>query len=174
MKMKTAASNSSVRKVKAEELHKPVRTNCVHRTDELEDLHGLYQAELVEMILYTKVNKGYKYLMFVINAFSKFSYAVSLKTKTGKEVAATLQPILTANRIKYLQTDKGKEFYNSVVQTMLNKYGVIHYSRYSMKKTSIVGRYNRTSNTHVVVITAKNIITVPLVGYITRTLQILQ
>ena len=61
------------------------------------------------MIPQAKVNKGYMYLMTVINTFSKFAYAVPLKTKTGAEVARALEPILKTNRMKYLQTDNGKE-----------------------------------------------------------------
>ena len=76
------------------------------------------------MIPHAKVNKGFKYLMTKINAFSKYAYAVPLKTKTGVKVARALEPILLANKMKYLQTDNGKEYYNSVVQTLLRRYGV--------------------------------------------------
>lgn len=38
---------------------------------------------MVEMIPHVRVNIEYMYLMNVINAFSKFPYALSLKTKTG-------------------------------------------------------------------------------------------
>ena len=76
-------------------------------------MHDLYQADLVEMIPYARVNKGYKYMMTVINAFTKYAYAVPLKMKTGKEVTNALKPILAANRMKYLRTDNGKEYYNS-------------------------------------------------------------
>ena len=65
------------------------------------------QADLVEMIPQAKANKGFKYLMTIINAFSKYAYAVPLKTKTGVEVARALEPILRANKMKYLQTDNG-------------------------------------------------------------------
>lgn len=70
-------------------------------------------------------------MMTVISAFSRFTYAVPLKTKTRKEVAVALQPILADNKLKYLQADQGKHNYNSLVQTMLNKYSVKHYSTYS-------------------------------------------
>ena len=136
------------RKIIAKELHKPARRNFVRRAVELKGLDDLYQADLVEMIPYARLNKGYKYLMTVINAFSKVAYAVPLKTKTGKEVADALRPIVSANKMKYLQTDNGKEYYNSAVQTLLNKYGVKHYSTYSEKKASIVERFNRTLKTH--------------------------
>lgn len=129
------------------ELHRPVRRNFTRRAVELKGLFDLYQTDLVDMIPHAKVNKGYKYLMTVINAFSKYAYAVPLKTKTGKEVAHALEPILSVNKMKYLQTDNGKEYYNTKVQALLNKYKVKHYSTYSEKKASIVERFNRTLKT---------------------------
>jgi len=138
---------TNVRKIIAMELHRPVRRNFVRRAVEVKGLHDLYQADLVEMISHAKSNKGYKYLMTVINAFSKFAYAIPLKTKTGVEVARALAPILAKNKMKYLQTDNGKEYYNSSVQALLKKYNVKHYSTYSEKKASIVERFNRTLKT---------------------------
>ena len=55
-----------------------------------------------------KANKGYKYLMTVIDAFSKFAYAVPLKTKTGIEVARALEPILSANKNE-ISTDRQRK-----------------------------------------------------------------
>lgn len=138
----------SVRKTIAKELHRPVRRNFPRRAVEMKGINDLYQADLVEMIPHAKVNKGYKYLMTVINAFTKFAYAIPLKTKTGVEVANALEPILEQNKIKYLQTDNGKEYYNRTVQALLTRYNVKHYSTYSEKKASIVERFNRTLKTH--------------------------
>lgn len=135
---------NAVRKTIAMELHRPVRRNFLRRAVEIKGLHDLYQADLVKIIPHAKSNKGYKFMMTVINAFSKFAFAVPLKTKTGVDVARAHEPILAANKMKYLQTDNGKEYYNSVVQALLNRYGVKHYSTYSEKKASIVERFNRT------------------------------
>ncbi|XP_020294040.1 uncharacterized protein LOC109859845 [Pseudomyrmex gracilis] len=43
-----------------------------------------------------------------------------------------------------LQTDRGKEFYNIDVQTLIKKHDINHYSTYSVMKASIVERFNRT------------------------------
>lgn len=73
------------------------------------------------MISCSKVDKGYKYLLTVINTFSKCAYVVQLKS-VGKNVAAALQPILAAtHNIMYLQTDHKEEYYNKIVQAMLHK-----------------------------------------------------
>ena len=138
----------NVRKTIAKELHRPVRRNFPRRAVEVKGLHDLYQADLVEMIPHAKLNKGYKYLMTVINAFSKYAYAIPLKTKSGVEVAHALEPIIVKNKMKYLQTDNGKEYFNSAVQALLKRFNVKHYSSYSEKKASIVERFNRTLKTN--------------------------
>lgn len=69
-------SVESVRKTIATELHGPVRKNFTRRAVELKGQHNLFQAELEEMIPHSRQNKGYKYFMTVINAHSKFAYAI--------------------------------------------------------------------------------------------------
>lgn len=76
-------SSSSIRIPIAEKLHRPVRRDFVRPDVELKGLHNLCQADVMEMICYGKVNKWSKYLIIVINGFSKFAYAVPLKTKMG-------------------------------------------------------------------------------------------
>ena len=43
-----------------------------------------------------------------------------------------------------LQTDKGKEFYNTTVQTWLKQQGIQHFSTEGDAKASVVERFNRT------------------------------
>lgn len=42
------------------------------------------------------------------------------------------------NKLKYLQTGHGKEYFNRNLQALLNKCSVKHYSMYSEKKASIL------------------------------------
>lgn len=47
-------------------------------------MNDLYQADLIEMRPYSKINKGYNYILTVINCFTKDADAITLKGKTGK------------------------------------------------------------------------------------------
>lgn len=129
-----------------EELHKPVRINFKRRKVIIRGLDDLFQADLVEMIPYAKYNKKYRYILIVIDAFSKYVWAAPLKTKTGKEVTCAMKNILTTDdRIPAnIQSDLGKEFYNKDFQELMKKYNINHYSSFSTKKSSIVERVNRT------------------------------
>lgn len=132
------------RKLIAKELHSPARRNFPRRAVTVKGLNDLYQADLVEMIPHARLNKGYRYIMTVIDCFTKFAYAIPVKNKTGNEVAKALETVLRKTRMNHLQTDNGKEYYNSAVRALLIKYGVNHYSTYSDTKASIVERFNRT------------------------------
>lgn len=129
-----------------EELHRPARKNFTRRRVILKGLNDLYQADLVEMIPYSKVNKGYRYILVIINAFSKFVWAYPIKRKSGEEVSEAMKKLFSnkKNIPKNLQTDMGKEFYNKSFQHLMQVFNVNHYSTYSSTKSSIVERCNRT------------------------------
>src|SRR5436190_2931087 len=130
-----------------DELHKPARKNFPRRnviTKGLSD--SFFQAELIEMKPYSKVNKGYNYILNVINCFSKKGYSRPVKSKSGKDVTDAMKSVLQeiGIAVKHLQTDDGKEFYNSLFKNLMKNYGINHYSTKSELKASIVERFNRT------------------------------
>lgn len=129
-----------------EEIHKPARKRFDRRSVIIKGLNDLYQADLCEMIPYQKINKGYRYILVVINTFSKFVWALPVKRKTGTDVAKAMHRILSSvgQPPKNLQTDHGKEFYNKEFAALLKKFNINHYSSYSDLKSSIVERCNRT------------------------------
>ncbi|XP_060867430.1 uncharacterized protein LOC132942800 [Metopolophium dirhodum] len=128
----------------ANELHKPARKNFTRRRVNVYGKNDLWQADLVEMIPYSKVNGGYKYFLVVIDCFTKFSWAKPLKSKTGKEVTSAMSTILLDRSPKLLQLDNGKEFYNTTFDALMTKYGIHKYSTFSILKASIAERFNRT------------------------------
>ena len=95
------------------ELHKAARKRFPRRRVQIRGFNDLFQADLVDLRNLASSNRGYKYILFVINAFSKYAWADPLKTKSGPEVTQAMARILdrmTAPR--NLQVDAGKEFYN--------------------------------------------------------------
>ena len=104
-----------------------------------------WQADLVEMIPYFKINKGFRYLLTVIDIFSKYAWAVPVRSKNGKDFTTAMKSILTQGRIpKNLHTDKGKEFYNTQFRNLMQQFNIKLYSTYSHLKASIIVRFNRT------------------------------
>lgn len=129
-----------------EELHKPAKKSFKRRHVIIKGLSDLMQLDLVEMIPFSSVNKGYKYILMAINVFSKMLWAKPLKTKTGEEVTKAMKQILEDAKYKpkNVQTDRGKEFYNKYFKELMDKNNINHYSTFSNLKASIVERSNRT------------------------------
>jgi len=91
-------------------------------------------------------NKGYRYLLTVIDTFSKQAWAVAIKNKTGDSVTKNMKSIFddAQRKPKNLQTDDAKEFFNKTFQNLMKLNHINHYSTYSILKASIVERFNRT------------------------------
>lgn len=128
-----------------DELHKPARRNYSRRRVIVKGLDDLWQGDLVEMLPYQRVNKGFNYLLTVIDVFSKHAWAEPVKTKSANDVADAMTGILQKGRVpRKLQTDNGKEFYNSKFEVLMKQYQIEHYSTFSILKASVVERFNRT------------------------------
>ena len=79
----------------ADELHKPVRKRFRKPSVFAKEISDIWTADLVDMSPYSRSNSGYKYLLTVIDVFSKNWWIIPLKTKTGKEVAMAFQKLFT-------------------------------------------------------------------------------
>ncbi len=134
----------NIRKAIAGELHKQARVNFPRRHVEVKGINDLYQADLVEMIPFSKINKNHKYILTIINCFTKFALAIPLKCKTADAVEQALAKVLKTHSMRNLQTDKGSEFFNYKVKKLLNMYGINHYFTHSEKKAVFVERFNKT------------------------------
>lgn len=128
----------------ATELHKLCRRKYTRRRVHVYGKNDLWQADLVDMISYSKKNNGFRYILCVIDCFTKFAWAIPLKSKTGVEVTNALSKILLKRVPKLLQVDNGLEFYNTKFDSLMSKHNIKKYSTYSIMKACIVERFNRT------------------------------
>ena len=102
------------------ELHKPARHNFPRRRVHIRGLDETWQADLVDMQGYSRSNHGFKYLLTVIDIFSKYAWAVPLKSKTGVDQLAAFKSILDRGRTpNNLHVDQGGEFYNAKFEQQL-------------------------------------------------------
>ena len=116
----------------ADELHKPIRKKFQKRLVFAKNVDDIWAADLVEMQSLARFNNGNKYILMVIDVFSKYGWAVALKSKTGIAVADALRSIFRKEKKRpaMLWTDKGKEFYNKHVADVLRKNNNIPISIY--------------------------------------------
>ena len=120
------------------ELHRPARRNFPRRNTVVKGINDLFQADLVEMRPYSRLNKGFNYILTVINCFTKLADALPLRDKTAQTVANAMSQIIqrSKNKIKHLQTDDGKEYFNKIFSSLMDKYNINHYSTKSEKSSN--------------------------------------
>lgn len=137
---------ASIKEAVVKELHRPIRINFKRRHYIQKGIGNTLQADLIILTDIKKYNKGFGYLLTVIDIFSKYAFAVPLKTKSGVEVAKAFEKVLEKynKNIKYVHTDKGTEFYNDYFKKLMKNKNIIHYSTTTSVKAAIVERFNRT------------------------------
>ena len=57
-------------------------------------------ADLADMLLISKFNKGYRYLLHVVDIFSKYAWVIPLKDKKGVSIVNAFQKILNDSKRK--------------------------------------------------------------------------
>ena len=106
--------------------------------------HHTLQADLMGIGALSGANDGTKFILTSVDAFTGRAMATPLKSKQGAEVVRALELMVSSGYL-YLHTDKGTEFYNRNVATMLRRKGVAHYSTENENiKAGMVERFNRT------------------------------
>ena len=84
----------------AKELHKPNIKKFEKRTVYLGFKDNIWGADLADMQLISKFNKGFRFLLCVIDTFSKYAWVVPLKDKKGVTVTNAFQKILDGSSEK--------------------------------------------------------------------------
>jgi hypothetical protein len=126
-------------------LHRPARRNYKRNKVTSLSIDYLWQIDLVDMQKFAKLNKGYKYLLTCIDVFSKYAWVMPIKSKEGNAVLQAFKEILkTGRKPVKIQSDEGKEFFNSAFKNFLGQEDISLYNVNSELKASVVERFNRT------------------------------
>ena len=131
----------------SQELHKPKRVNFERRRVISNHIDHIWGIDLITMIKYSKQNNNYKYILTVIDFFSKHSWCYPLKNKNYNEIINSFKDIFkkSKRKPKMIQSDEGSEFTNKHVQKFFNDNNIKWYHTYNRDiKCSICERYNRT------------------------------
>ena len=97
-------------------LHRPARRRFTSIQTCVEGIDGQWQNDLADMQGIAKQNGGMRYPFFLIDIFSKFAWAIPVYSKDAKPITTAFGQVLTTANPRHplrLQTDKGKEFFNS-------------------------------------------------------------
>ena len=107
---------------------------------------NIWGVHLADMQLISKYNKGIRYLLCIIDLFSKYAFVVSLKDKKGSSIANAFQIILNKSKRKpnKIWVDHGSEFYNHNFKKWLKDNFIAMYSTYNEGKSVVAERFIKT------------------------------
>ena len=135
----------------ANELHKPIIRKFNKRKVYSSFKDNIWGADLADMQLLSKFNKGIKYILCVIDLFSKYAFAVPLKDKKRISIVNAFQIILSKSKRKpnEIWVDKGSEFYNASFKKWLQDNDIIMYSTNNEGKSVVAERFIRTLKSNI-------------------------
>ena len=130
-------------------IHKPVRRSVVKPILSSAPLERI-QYDLAEMGKIGNIPGNPKFLLCIVDHYSKFAWVYPLKSKHAAGVYNALVDLfevkLKGRKIKIAQSDNGKEFTNERVEGLLKEHGIkeVHSLPYKSRSQGLVERFNRT------------------------------
>ena len=124
----------------------PKKNYITNKTDVyyIDDIWSLDISDLKDYG--TENNRGYRYVLVIIDHFSKYGWTIPLKNKNAISIKDSFENILISSKRKpkLIESDRGKEVYKNIFQDFLNKNNIKLYSRNSSYGAVFVERFNRT------------------------------
>ena len=130
----------------AKELHKLIIRKFKKRKVYSGFKDNIWGADLADMQLTSKFNKGFRFLLCVIDIFSKYAWVVLLKDKKGVSIVNGFQKILDDSNRKpnKIWVNKGSECYNNSFKKWLEDNDIEMYSIHNKGKLVAAERFIRT------------------------------
>ena len=135
-------------KIFIEEVYsKPPKEDYSTNKTDVYHIDDIWSLDILDLKDYgPENNRGYRYVLVVVDNFSNFGWAVPLKNKNAQTIKDCFEKILKISKRepKLFESDRGKEFFNSILQIFLNNKNIKHYSRNSSLVSVFAERFNRT------------------------------
>jgi transposase InsO family protein len=103
-----------------------------------------WQIDLIDFSKYSRWNSGFKFLLCVVDVFSRKGFVAALKSKS--ETTQAMKNILAKQKPILIQSDNGTEFLNKSFQGLLKSVNVRHITVDvgNHRRQGIVERFNKT------------------------------
>ena len=126
---------------------KPPKKNYATNKTNVYHIDNIWSLDILDLKDYgPKNNRGYRYVLVIIDNFSKIGWTVPLKNKNAQRIKDYFEIFLINSKRKpnLIESDRGKEFYNNIFQEFLIKNNIKLYSRNSSYGAVFAERFNRT------------------------------
>ena len=130
----------------ANELHKPIIKNFKRRKVYSSFKDNIWSVDLADMSLISKFNKEIKYLLCVIDLFSRYSWVIPFKNKDGCSIVEGFRSIFKNSDRKpnKIWADHGKEFCNNKFRNFLKNNDIEMYSTFNEGTSVVAERFIKT------------------------------
>ena len=112
---------------------------------------NIWSVNLADIQLISKINKGIKFLLYVLDIFSKYAWVVPLKDKKAVTIINAFQKILNDSKKLHLKrkpnkiwVNKGSELGKSSLKKWLKDNDTKMYSTHNEGKSVVAERFIRT------------------------------
>ena len=106
-------------------LHKPVPKIFPRYPYSVTNNDDVWEMDLVDLSFLAKYYDRYKYLLNIIDIFSRHVWSVPLKEKIATSVISALKSSFQNRKPINIQSDKGTEFAYATAQQYLKRHGEI-------------------------------------------------
>ena len=127
----------------SEELNKSIINKFERKKVIVNYIDQIHSCDLVDMVKYSKVNRGYKYIFTNIDIFSKYAWSFPLKSKTIKDIKPCFEKIFKERKPKYIWSDKESSFFSKEMLKFFEDHNIKIYYTYSNLK-AVIERFNRS------------------------------
>ena len=126
---------------------KPPKKNYDTNKTDVYYIDGIWSLDILDLKDYgPENNRGYRYVLVIIDNFSKYGWTIPLKNKNPQTIKDSFENILISSKRSpnLIESDRGKEFYNYIIQDFLNKNDIKLFSRNNSYGAVFAERFNRT------------------------------
>ena len=125
------------------ELNKPVINKFPRKKIIVNYIDEIHSCDLVDMVKYSRMNKGFKYIFTNIDVFSNYAWSFPIKSKTIKEIKPCFEKIFKERKPKFIWSDKESSFFSIEMLKFLEDHNIKIYYTNSNLKAVIIERFNR-------------------------------
>ena len=140
-------TQKNIKKFINEIYSKPPKKNYATNKTDVYHIDDIWSLDILDLKDYgPENNRNYRYVLVIIDNFSKFGWTTTIKNKNGLTIRDSFENVLISSKRKpnLIEADRGKEFSNNIFQDFLNKNNIKLYSRNSSYGAVFAERFNRT------------------------------
>ena len=119
----------------------------------VERIDDQWDVDLMDMTDYAAENDGVRYVLMAIDVFSRYGWAVPLKSKRAADVVKGFDTLLLkANGRKpvKIRTDRGGEFVNGTMKRWFQQHNILHSVTFNEVKANYVERWIKTIKSKII------------------------